>query len=106
MDSTRLHQAGLALLLGVPIGRLIGNLGFGFALSSLLLFALCLIGWHRRERAASRRQAQQLAVLSALTQQAIRSGAVLPCHACLRPVAQSGRHCHFCGTLRQETALR
>src|SRR4051812_45544668 len=105
MSPTQLYRISLTLLLGVFCGRIIGNLGFGVALSAVLLAGVCLLTWSRGQRRAEAAQRQQLVLLSALAEQAIRDGAVGSCYVCKRPVRASGR-CLYCGPRRGDGPLR
>src|SRR5579883_203001 len=100
-------QLILSLLLGALIGRLCGSPWLGQLLGLVLVFSAAVLRWAwRHGREAERRQAHQLAVLSALAERAIREGRVGTCPSCRRTMAEGARRCLYCGAHRGDLPLR
>lgn len=107
MSPSKLQHLGLTLLVGALIGRLIGNLFFGFSAAAVLLTLVTVLLYLRRhQQQVSQQEAQQLMLYRLQAEQAVRDGAVGSCPSCKRAMSSRAPRCLYCGTYRGDGPLR
>ncbi len=106
MKSRPVLSIAAAIVFGLAAGPLCGNVFFGIAVGSVLAAGMGLWLWHRQQRSVVLHEAQQLLLMRALAERALRDGEVTSCQHCKRTMRKQAQRCLFCGAHRLEGPLR